>query len=370
MRKAAVVIPTYNESGNIEGAISGLLEVAKKLTNWEIEIVIVDSHSPDGTDKIVKKLQQNNPRLHLVEMNKDGLGKAYLQGFQYALDNIHPFVIFEMDADLSHNPKDIPVFLEKIEKGADFVLGSRYIAGGSIPADWGLHRKIFSTLGNITIRLGFMKLKITDWTNGYRAIKAWIIKEAMPHVSNYSGYVFQVALLDYAVKHDARIQEIPCRFKDRRAGVSKINSVQYILNIFYYIFANSSFVKYVIVGGIGFLVDSSLLYFLFHNAHFTIKSAKLVSSETAILSNFLLNNFWAFSHKKLDHRISVYLTKFVKFNLFSLPSIAIQTIGIVLLSTFFGRQLFYPIGYNIIIILFLVIPYSYFVYNRFIWKSK
>ncbi len=370
MKKAVIILPTYNEEGSMEKLIKEIFSQEKKTALWELHILVIDSHSKDKTATIVRSLKKQYPHLHLLETEKEGLGKAYINGFAYALEHINPFVIFEMDADLSHDPRDIPRFLKKIEEGADFVIGSRYMKGGSIPADWGLHRKFLSIFGNLIVRFGFMKLKITEWTNGFRAIKSWLIKDAFGHIKNYSGYVFQVAFLDYALKNNARIAEIPIQFKERKWGVSKINAVQYITHTLLYVFFNSSFIKYIIVGGIGFIIDSVLLYTGYHFLKLTVTVSKIISSETAIASNFLLNNFWAFSHKKLEHNAKNYGMKFIVFNLAGIPSIIFQTVGIYLLTAIFGKQLFYPVVYNAIVILLVVIPYSYFVYNRFIWKDR
>ena len=368
MRKAVIVIPTYNEKGNIERVIAALFEKAKTIPNWEIHILVVDSFSPDETGKIVIQLQKKHNNLHILEVEKSGLGNAYINGFQYALDKINPYLLFEMDADLSHDPDIIDDFLKKIEQGADFVIGSRYIKGGEIPKNWGLHRKLLSFIGNIIVRLGFMKLKIADWTSGYRAIKSWIIKDAYSHIRNYSGYVFQVALLDYAVTHKAHVDEVPLRFIDRTIGESKINAIQYSSNTLFYVFTHATFIKFVVVGLIGFGVDFGISYLLIERLRWRSWQATLLSTEIAIISNFLLNNFWAFSHKKLQNNRLTYIWSFLKFNLISSGSIIIQTIGIAVATSLFGQSLWYI--YKILIITFVIIPYSYFFYNKFIWKEK
>jgi dolichol-phosphate mannosyltransferase len=277
-------------------------------------------------------------------------------------------VLFEMDADLSHDPKVIPQFLSQIEQGADFVIGSRYIKGGAIPPDWGLHRKVFSVLGNIIIRLGFMKLRITDWTSGYRAIRVWIVKDSLSHIRKYSGYVFQVALLDFALKNKAQVKEVPIIFTDRRHGKSKINSVQYIIHTLFYTFFHSSFVRYVLVGLMGFVIDFGLSYLFIERLHSALWLATLISAETAILSNFMFNNFWSFSHKRLESKASTFVSQFVKFNLISSGSLAIQAGGMELLGFFFGRKWWFI--YKVFIIGFIIIPYSYILYNRVVWKEK
>jgi len=368
MRKAVVVLPTYNEKGNIEKIIEAVFLEAKSIPNWEIHVLVVDSFSPDGTNHIVTNLQKQYHNLHLIEVPKAGLGKAYLAGFRFAIEKLNAYLLFEMDADLSHDPKIIKAFLKKIEDGADFVIGSRYIRGGSIPRDWAWHRKLFSVLGNLIVRFGFMKLKIADWTSGYRAVKAWIAKNAFDHIKNYSGYVFQVALLDYSLKNNAHIGEVPINFKDRKLGQSKINSVEYIINTLLYVLTHSAFIKFVIVGLIGFGIDFGISYLLIEKINRPVWSSTLISTETAIVANFLLNNFWSFSYKKINHSLVSYVLNFVKFNLVSSGSIFIQTGGIALLVGLFGKDLWYL--YKVLIIALVIIPYSYFFYNKFIWKEK
>ena len=367
MKKAFIVLPTYNEAGNIEKLIEKIFLQQEKTKIWEINILVVDSQSTDGTEKIVKKLQKRYSHLYLLSTPKQGLGKAYIDGFSYVIEKFNPYLVFEMDADLSHDPHLIPQFLEKIEKGADFVIGSRYIKGGSIPKEWGLHRKIFSIIGNLIARFGFMKLKITDWTSGYRAIKAWLIKQALPYLKNYSGYVFQIAFVDFAIKNKAKIEETPLNFFERKYGVSKINSPQYITQTLIYIFLNSSFIKFVVVGFLGFLIDFAILYFFINKIHIPstkIWLAQAISAEAAIINNFVLNNFWSFAHKKITNN---FFLSFLKFNFISLGSIIIQMVLLQLSVNIFGKSLW--VLYKILIIALIIIPYSYILYNKVIWKK-
>jgi len=369
MKKTIIVLPTYNEFGNIEKVIESIFDQQKKIDNWLIEILVVDSSSPDSTGKAVKALQKKySGKLHLLETKKEGLGKAYYQGFQYALEKIKPFVIFEMDADLSHDPKEIVPFLRSIEKGADFVIGSRYIKEGSIPSNWGWHRKLFSVIGNFVVKAGFMKFAIKDWTSGYRAMKIWMVNSSLDYVKKYSGYVFQIALLDQAIKKNARIKEIPIQFTDRKYGKSKIFFGQYIFQIFSYILINSSFIKYVIVGLSGFVIDFGLSYIFIERMHSLIWLATLISAETAIISNFFLNNYWSFAYKKIAGGFLSYVPKFAKFNLVSVGALVIQAVGIQLLVNIFGKDLWYV--YKALILGLVVIPYSYILYNKVIWKEK
>jgi len=368
MKKAVIILPTFNEAGNIETLVKKIEEKDKQMENWDIEILIVDSYSSDDTASIIKKLQKKFSNLHLIEVPKEGLGKAYLRGFNYAIDKFNPYLIIQMDGDGQHDPEKIPNFLEEIRKGADFVVGTRYSKGGSIPKNWGLHRKILSVGANFFIRLGFMKLKISEWTNGYRAIKTWIIKGALDHIKNYSGYVFQVAMIDYALKNNAKMSEIPVDFKERKFGISKINASQYIFQIFQYVLTHSSFVKFVIVGLIGFGIDFGISYLGINIYHKSVWLITILSTESAIISNYFLNNFWSFSHKKIEGSFGNFFFGFLKFNLISSGSIAIQTGGMQLLVNIFGRKFWYL--YKVLIIVLVIIPYSYILYNKVIWKNK
>lgn len=366
MKKATVILPTYNEGGTIEKLIIEIFAQEKK-TDWIIDVLVVDSNSSDQTAEKVRNLSKTQERLHLLETKKEGLGRAYIKGFTFALDHINPEIVFEMDADYSHDPKKIPEFLKKIDEGADFVIGSRYIRGGSIPKNWSLDRKIFSVIGNLVIRFGFMKLKISDWTSGYRAVKASLVNQAIPKIQKYSGYVFQVALLDEALKKNVQIAEIPIHFADRIFGVSKINSFEFMFQTLFYIFAHSSFIKYAIVGVISAIVDFGLSFFFIEKLYIAIWLSTLVSGETSIVANFLLNNFWSFSHKKLESKKSVYAEKFLKFNLIQSGSILIQVAGIHFLAVLFGERLW--LIYKFFITGFVVVPYSYILYNKVIWKK-
>ncbi|MBP6993762.1 glycosyltransferase [Candidatus Woesebacteria bacterium] len=367
MKKAVVVLPTYNESGNIQSLVSSIFIHAEAIKGWDIGVLVVDSTSPDGTADTVREIQKNNPNVYLLITGKHGLGKAYLDGFDYAIRKLQADVVFEMDADLSHDPNDMSRFLQEIEKGADMVVGTRYSKGGSIPANWGLDRKILSIGANLIVRLGFMNLKQSEWTNGYRAIRKWLVQKITPQMENYTGYVFQVAFLDKAMKSGARVAEIPVHFVDRTEGVSKISAPQYMVQTLLYVFTHSSFIKFGIVGVMGAIIDFGLAYLLKTNG-LVILVANAISTETAIISNYLMNNFWSFSHKKVEGGLPAQLVNLLKFNLVSVGNIFIQLIGISIGIAVGGEK--YWMVYKFFTIGFVVIPYSYILYNKIIWKKK
>ena len=151
---AAIIIATYNEAGSIGSMLDCLFtEILPKISNWNCQVVVVDDTSPDKTYEIVQKYQKKYADLHLViNPAKLGMGNAIVKGFQYAMTKLNADVVCEFDADFQHPPEDIPKLLAEIDNGYDFVIGSRKIAGGSVPASWGLKRKFFTYFGGFVSR--------------------------------------------------------------------------------------------------------------------------------------------------------------------------------------------------------------------------
>lgn len=213
--KSIVVIPTYNEIDNI-----GKLVEAIHQSVPETHILVVDDNSPDGTSQLIQKMMETDKQLHLIcRAKKMGLGTAYCEGFQYCLDNGFD-VIMQMDADFSHDPKDLQRFLEYI-KDYDLVIGSRYISGVNV-VNWPLSRLILSYGANIYSRL-ITGMPLMDATGGFKCFRADALKliDLKKIVSN--GYSFQIEMNYRLWKMGARIKEISIIFIDRRSGISKMN---------------------------------------------------------------------------------------------------------------------------------------------------
>lgn len=222
--KKLVIIPTYNEKDNISPLLHEILKV-----NPEVHILVVDDNSPDGTAGIVQKLMQSDSRIQiLVREKKNGLGKAYLAGFQWAIDRGYEAVV-EMDADFSHRPLDLKKILEQIETH-DFVIGSRYVPGGET-VNWGLLRKFISRGGGIYSRfiLGF---PLNDWTGGFNAWTRETLEKINIQTVQSEGYSFQIELKYKALKNNCRGVEVPIVFEDRRVGQSKM-SLKIVIEAFY-----------------------------------------------------------------------------------------------------------------------------------------
>lgn len=213
--KSLVIIPTYNEREGIEAIIHAVL-----MQEGDVDILVVDDNSPDGTADIVKSLQADEPRLHLLTRSgKLGLGTAYVAGFKYAIDRGYE-AVFEMDADFSHDPAMIPQFLEKIQE-CDFVLGSRYVNGISV-VNWPLSRLMLSYFASYYTRI-ITGMPIKDPTGGYKCFRTSVLKSIDLDGIKSNGYSFQIEMNFKAWKKRFRYIEIPIIFVDRRYGKSKMS---------------------------------------------------------------------------------------------------------------------------------------------------
>jgi dolichol-phosphate mannosyltransferase len=218
MRDCLVIIPTFNEQENISAIISAVMKVSARF-----DVLIIDDASPDGTADIVKELQKSNERLHLLQRSgKLGLGTAYITGFKWALERSYEY-IFEMDADFSHDPNDLPRLLEACEqKGADMSVGSRYIKGGKV-VNWPKDRIFISYYASIYVRL-ITWLPVKDTTGGFVCYKRNTLAGIDLKKITFVGYAFQIEM-KYAVwSTGGRIKEVPIIFKDREMGVSKMST--------------------------------------------------------------------------------------------------------------------------------------------------
>lgn len=213
--KALVVIPTYNELTNIRGLTAEVLRVSP-----DTHVLIVDDNSPDGTGAVADELAKDTDRVFVMHRSgKMGLGSAYIQGFRYALANGYDYVM-EMDADFSHDPGEIPNFLEAA-KGSDLVVGSRYVGGVRI-LNWPIKRLLLSYSASVYTRL-ITGLKLLDCTSGYKCFRREALEAIDLDKVHSDGYSFQIELNFLCHKKGFRIQEIPIVFTERRHGRSKMN---------------------------------------------------------------------------------------------------------------------------------------------------
>lgn len=214
--KALVIIPTFNEKENISSIIQAVFSQSPPF-----HVLVIDDGSPDGTAGIVKQLQEiNSDRLFLIERTgKLGLGTAYILGFQWAIQMGYDFV-FEMDADFSHNPNDLPRLLQACTNGADVAIGSRYVPGGKIE-NWPLDRHIYSKGGAFYTRL-ITGIPVKDPTAGFVCYRRTALEAIDLPTIQFIGYAFQIEMKFKAWKLGLKIVEVPIVFVDRKAGASKM----------------------------------------------------------------------------------------------------------------------------------------------------
>ncbi|MFP4164940.1 MAG: polyprenol monophosphomannose synthase [Chitinispirillaceae bacterium] len=211
-----IIVPTFNERENILLLIPEIRDVLPDAT-----ILVVDDSSPDGTSQAVKKLAKSTPNLFVLDRAaKEGLGKAYISGFKWALERDYEYV-FEMDADFSHNPKYLPLFLEKAQEN-DLVIGSRYIDGVNV-VNWPMSRLLLSYFANRFARI-VTGLPITDCTGGYKCFRRKLLETIDLDNIASSGYSFQIELNYFAWKKGFALKEIPIVFTDRKRGESKMST--------------------------------------------------------------------------------------------------------------------------------------------------
>jgi dolichol-phosphate mannosyltransferase len=215
LKRALVIIPTYNEIGNISEIVPEVLRQHESL-----EVLVVDDNSPDGTADAVREMQKTTTRVHLLERErKMGLGTAYVAGFKFAIAENFDYV-YEMDADFSHDPGMLPKFLEEIQE-YDLVLGSRYIKGVNV-INWPLKRLLLSYFANVYTRI-ITGLPLRDGTGGFKCFRIEVLKDINLDNVKSNGYAFQIEMSFKAWKKGYSIHEMPIIFMDRRVGVSKMS---------------------------------------------------------------------------------------------------------------------------------------------------
>jgi dolichol-phosphate mannosyltransferase len=213
---ALIVVPTYNEGSNLRGLVESVLRVAP-----EVHVLVVDDASPDGTGQLAQELSRRDERVHVLHRaGRLGLGTAYVDGFRWGLARSY-HQLFEMDADFSHDPEQLPRFFAALVGGADVVLGSRNIAGGAV-SGWGPGRLLLSKGGSAYSR-AVLGVAVRDLTTGYKAFTRAALERMDLGAVCSNGYAFQIELTYRALRAGLSVVEVPITFVDRRVGQSKMN---------------------------------------------------------------------------------------------------------------------------------------------------
>ncbi len=379
MQRIVVVMAAWNEAENINKMITTLFEEVFPQIKADMHLLVVDNHSTDGMTELVEKEAKKRKNLHIIQQKGKGLGNAYITGFKYAMKEINANAVMEMDADGQHPPKFVRPMVEAYLNGAEYVIGSRYVPGGSIPKEWAFFRKFISYFGNLFSRVVLTKFNIHDMTTGFRLtkVKGVLDKINLDNLMEKERFAYKIDLLYQSIKNSKKTVEVPLEFRPRTTDKSKFNMKELVASyrtvIILGIRDKARFIKFGIVGFIGYLVNATFLRLM------TIMNAPSIIAwslpvELSIISNFILNNIWTFKESKITG-VNNLIYKFLQFNLTSAGALVIQTIAGLVVDNVFGigpspvfgisyRQLALPF-----IILFLVLPYNYFMYNVVIWRN-
>lgn len=394
--RIVVNIPTYNEKENIEEVIKKILAQSKELKNADLQVLVSDSHSPDGTAEIVKKISQSNPKVHYLDVKERGLGVGLIKGHRYAIDRLKADILAQMDGDLSHDPSALPGMVDQINKGFDMINGSRLMKGGQNLLGW--HRRLFTKGSSLYCRIMWGTFKITEYTTSYRVFTKKLFEsinlKQIPWKSQ--TYIIQPTFLYAAIKAGAKIKEVPIIFTDRKRGYSKAKIVGYTFDVLRFgitvrLKESLTFIKFLIVGTCSYFINAITLGLLADGKIYAFKLlpgpilfflpplgagpkvgfayidqvfvASVISTEVAIIFNFLAHENWTFrerSHKGAWYR------RLLKFNFSSIasPIISVTSIQIFVHYLKMDKQIGLAVG--VIIGLFV----NYTVNMLWIWKAK
>lgn len=371
--KVVVVIPTYNEKENITKLVPILNDVFNQMQTHECVALIVDGNSPDGTGELVTKLSDHNKFLQLLpEKEKNGLGAAYMYGFKHAISKLNADVIIEMDGDLQHDPKNIIDMVKAIEDGADYVIGSRFVKGGSIPEHWETYRKFLSWGGNLFSKFVLGMFHVNDFTSGYKAsrVKGYVDSLDLDDVRS-QGFAYKIDLLYKMHKAGATFKEIPIVFGLRDRGSSKmernnaVDSLKVVVSIRYG--ESKSFFRFLAVGVAGLVTDLGS-FNLLRLMIFTSRGASAFSGFLAMLVTFTLNNVWSFSHNKKTSLWGILKVLPIYFTISYLP-IVFRTFLVDYASRTYNDN-FYIVNGAFFIGVFFGIIWNYTIYSKIIWRKK
>src|SRR3989338_8941251 len=364
LKKVVIVMAAWNEKDNIKKMIDTLFDVEFPRINAEMHMLVADNNSSDGMTQVVETEMKERKNLHIIQQgNNKGLGNAYVVGFRYAVDRLKADAVMEMDADGQHPPQFVKPMVDAYLTCADYVIGSRYIPGGSVPKEWEFFRKFISFAGNLFIRMVLVKPSIHDLTTGFILTKVdgVLNKIDLDNLMERERFAYKVDLMHQSIKNAKKVVEVPLEFRPRVTDKSKFNTKEMIATF-----------KVAIILGIRVTLSlarmvsglkNSLLAFMAESSAW----AAALAAEAAIVSNFTWNNIWTFKDVKITSPVQL-ARKFLEFNLTSVGAIVIQfvVIGVMVLGlgdTRLIRQL------GILVAMPLVLAFNYTMYNLFIWKT-
>ncbi|OGM22947.1 hypothetical protein A2961_00340 [Candidatus Woesebacteria bacterium RIFCSPLOWO2_01_FULL_39_21] len=372
MQKIVIIMPAWNEADNISQMIEELVDREFPKIEANMYLLVVDNHSKDQEFEIVKKASETRKNVQIIQQgDKSGLGWAYISGFKYAMEKLNADAVMEMDADFQHPPRFVKPMVEAYLKGASYVIGSRYIKGGSVPQEWAFFRKAVSFFGNLFIRIVLVKPKIHDLTTGFRLtkVKGVLDKIDLDNLMEPGRFAHKVDLLYQCIKNAKKVVEVPLEFAPRVKEKSKFNTKEMVATFKVAIILGlkdkQRFIKFAFVGFAGFIVNFVFLR-VFRSLGFAEVLAWAFSTEFAITNNYALNNIWTFREAKIGG-FKKTAVKFLQFNATSAGALVIQSVFGPLGVALFGTK--YDFLVLAFVVGFMVLPYNYFMYNAVIWKT-
>lgn len=351
LKKVVVVAPTFNEQGSITEAVKQILSQNGKVPFFDIEVLVVDSHSPDGTGEIAQELAAKNPKVHFLDVTERGLGLAIISGYKYALEKLGADILMQIDADLQHDPGDIPKFLKKINEGYEFIQGSRFTKGGSNKIS--AARQLFSLGMSISCRLLTGIWSISDFAPSYKAFTRQLYMRMDKTSIPWHGTTFLIspALVVEASRARAKMTEVPIIFRARGMDRSKNEIANYIIDvvgyglevrlskwglkipILYYARKSKTFIKFGTVGFFGTMIDLLFYNIFISLLGFTPATSRAISMEIAILNNFTWNNAWTFGNRKTKNN---FWSKLLIFNFVSFGGLAMGVLIVKFFHLLYG----------------------------------
>lgn len=350
MKKAAVLLYTYNEKENLEKFVGEVLAQEVNAPGWDFEVVIADSSSPDGTFEIAKRLAKENPKVRAITVGR-GLGVAIIEGHRYSLKNLRPDALAQLDADGQVKADVLPRLLQTLDEGFNLAIGSRFVEGGK--NNLSPMRRLFTWGSCAFCRLVMGPSDIGEFTNSTRAFTPELFSRI-----NFSrlpwkekSYIVQPAFLNEAVLAGAKYKEVPLVFNNREEGYSKNKVFNYTYDVITYAIdarlrkwgfdihffrlsrRAKTVIKFGLVGVIGTAVDFFFYKMFINYLAMAPATAKGFSAEIAIINNFTLNNFWTFRYRKTNTNL---WQKLGIFNLVSLGGLAIGVLIVKFLHSIFG----------------------------------
>jgi dolichol-phosphate mannosyltransferase len=391
MKKLVVVLFTYNERDTLEKTVKDVFNQQEFIPGYDIEIVISDSHSPDGTGEIAGKLAKQNKKIHYIDVGR-GIGVGIIEGHLYSLKYLKPDIMAQLDADGQVDADVLQKLVKVIDEGNDLAIGSRFVKGGKNQLS--LFRKMFTWGASWVYRVIVGPVNVQEVTNSARAFTPELFEKInlkrLPWKED--SFIIQPAFLNEALSTGAKFKEVPLVFKNRAEGYSKNKVFNYIYDMFAYaadarlhkwgfnipLFKASrrakTLIKFSLVGFTGTMVDFMFYKILINYFGLTPAMSKGFSTEMGIINNFLLNNFWTFRSRKVSTNI---YQRFGMYNLISFGGLLIAVIIVKMLHNIYGDGFITvmgrPIAYNNFYFFATIPPVMIwnFTANHFItWRKK